>query len=102
MKKGYGVKQDYNKAKEYYELSAQQKNSSAFFYLGNLYYNGYGVKQDYNKAKEYFELSAQQNNSDAFIYLGKCIFLICIKIYLSQYFIYIYDKFYNIYILYYV
>ena len=33
MKNGYGVKQDYYKAKEYYELSAKQKNSDAFLFI---------------------------------------------------------------------
>ncbi|KAK8838101.1 hypothetical protein M9Y10_036053 [Tritrichomonas musculus] len=67
---GQGVKQDYNKAKEYYELSAQRNNSDAFINLGNLYANGYGVEQDYNKAIKYYELSAQRNNLDAFNNLG--------------------------------
>ncbi|KAK8836320.1 hypothetical protein M9Y10_039655 [Tritrichomonas musculus] len=71
---GYGVKQDYDKAKEYYELSAKQNNSDAFNNLGELYEKGYGVKQDYNKAKEYYELSAKQNNSDAFNNLGELYF----------------------------
>ncbi|KAK8840589.1 hypothetical protein M9Y10_030800 [Tritrichomonas musculus] len=66
----YEQKQDYNKAKEYYELSAQQNDSLALNILGLLYKNGFGVKQDYNKAKEYYELSAQQNNSDALNNLG--------------------------------
>ena len=70
----YDFKQDYIKAKEYYELSANQNNSNAFVNIGNLYYNGYGVKQDYNKAKEYFEISANQNNSYALNGLGALYF----------------------------
>lgn len=67
---GYGVKQDYVKAKEYYEKSADQNYSYSFYSLGLLYLNGYGVKQDYKKAKEYLEKSAEQNNSDALCSLG--------------------------------
>ena len=67
---GLGVKQDYNKARECYELSAKQNNSDALNSLGILYQNGYGVEQDYKKAREYYELSIKQNNSDALSNLG--------------------------------
>ena len=60
---GKGVEQNYNKAKEYFELSAKQNNSNALLYLGIIYAEGLGVEQNYNKAKEYYELSANQNNS---------------------------------------
>lgn len=57
-----GLEQDYQKAKEYYELSASLKNSSAFLHLGNLYFNGNGVDQNYEKAIECYESSAELNN----------------------------------------
>ena len=63
------MKQDYNKAKENYELLAKQNNSDALYKLGLLYEKGQGVEQDYNKALynlgNLYELSAQQNNSNA-------------------------------------
>ena len=68
--KGIGVEQSYLKAKEYFELSAQQNNPEALNQLGTLYENGNGVEQNYAKAKECFELSAQQNNSDGLNHLA--------------------------------
>ena len=35
------IEKDYNKAKEYYEKSAELGNSSALNYLGNSYENGF-------------------------------------------------------------
>jgi TPR repeat protein len=61
---------DYAKAKEYFELAAEQKNSDAQNSLGIMYKNALGVKQNYAKAKEYFELAAEQKNSDAQNSLG--------------------------------
>ena len=71
--KGLGVKQNYLKAKEYFELSAKQGNSDALFKLGYFYSEGLGVEPNYLKAKEYFELSAKQNHSDALFDLG-CLY----------------------------
>ncbi|WP_052122847.1 SEL1-like repeat protein [Gallibacterium anatis] len=67
---GKGVPQDYQKAKYYYELSANQGNSTAQVSLGMLYQSGLGVSQDYQKAKYYYELSANQGNSLAQWLLG--------------------------------
>ena len=46
------------KAKEFYELSAEQNNPDALYNLGVFYARGQGVEQNYLKAKQYFELSA--------------------------------------------
>ena len=51
---GRGVKQDYKKAIEWYEKSANQGNTKAQFNLGIMYANGQGVIQDKKRAKEYF------------------------------------------------
>lgn len=48
---GNGVKQDYQKAKEWYEKSAEQGNRGSQFRLGFLYLVGNGVKQNYQNAK---------------------------------------------------
>ena len=68
--KGLGVKQDYNKAREYYEKAAAQNVGLAFVNLGYTYEKGLGVKQDYNKACEYYEKAAAQNVGLAFVNLG--------------------------------
>ncbi|KAG2372909.1 hypothetical protein C9374_008840 [Naegleria lovaniensis] len=57
---GKGVPINYIKAKEYYELAAQQNYSSGVHNMGNMYYYGHGVAQDYMKAKECFELASQK------------------------------------------
>ena len=67
---GYGVIKDYNKAKEFYEMSAELNNSDALLFLGNLYFNGYGVKSNFSKALKFYEKSADQNNCYALTFLG--------------------------------
>ena len=52
--KGFGVKQDFLRAKEYYEMFAKHNNSDSLLKLGDLYFYGLGVPKDYNKAKEYY------------------------------------------------
>ena len=61
---------DYLKAKKYYKMSADMKNSDGQVNYGILYYYGKGVKQDFLEAKKYFELAADQNNISAYNYLG--------------------------------
>ncbi|KAK8872238.1 hypothetical protein M9Y10_008004 [Tritrichomonas musculus] len=62
---------DYIKAKEYFELSANLKNSDAYNYLGLFYENGYGVNKDYLKAKDYYTLAAQLKHPEAYYNLGR-------------------------------
>ena len=62
--KGYGVVQDYSKAKKYYELASEQNNQLANLFLGNLYYNGFGVNQDYLEAKIYYSFALQTDNCE--------------------------------------
>jgi hypothetical protein len=52
--KGDGVKQDYDKAVDYYRLSAEQENPDGLFGLGDCYYFGYGLEKDDQKAAEYY------------------------------------------------
>jgi hypothetical protein len=92
--KGYGVSQDYKKAKEWFKKSANQGNAKAQNYLGLIYQNQLGLEindtgnikdeslltdtitqfrlEDINIsnehigiAKEYFEKSVSQNNAEA-------------------------------------
>ena len=51
---GYGVKQDYLKAKEWWEKAAAQGYLDAQFNLGVMYDNGFGVKQDKKVAKKWY------------------------------------------------
>ena len=53
-----GGRQDYSKAKEWFEKAAEHGNEYAMFQIGFLYEAGNGVEQSYNKAKEWYEKSA--------------------------------------------
>src|SRR4029077_7557720 len=59
---GYGVAQDYGKAREWYEKAAAKDDELAMYSLGVLYGNGYGVAQDYGKAREWFENAAAKDD----------------------------------------
>ena len=54
---GFGLKQDYTEAMNWYQKAAEQGLAYAQYNLGNMYYNGQGVRQNYTKAKEYFGLA---------------------------------------------
>ena len=57
---GLGTEQDYHKAAEWFELSAEKKYKYAQYSLGALYYRGQGVEQDLGKAFELYLKSAKQ------------------------------------------
>lgn len=67
---GWGVPQDYAKARAWYEQAAAQGNARAQNNLGMLYSAGKGVSQDYAKAAQWYEQAATQGNVDAQINLG--------------------------------
>ena len=58
---GKGVRQDYVKARQWYEKAANQGDAYAQGLLGFMYYGGEGVRQDYAKALEWFKKSANQD-----------------------------------------
>ena len=51
---GEGVRQDYTKARQWYEKAANQGKASAQYNLGVMYYEGEGVRQNIATAKEFF------------------------------------------------
>lgn len=57
---GLGTEQDYQKAAEWFELSAEKKYKYAQYSLGALYHRGQGVDQDLGKAFELYLKSAIQ------------------------------------------
>lgn len=61
---------DYAKALQYYELSAKQKDLSAYFSLGEMYRKGLGVEQDMTQAITYYKYAASQNYGPAQYMLG--------------------------------
>jgi TPR repeat protein len=64
------VRQDYEKAREYYEKSVQENNSNAIYNLGELYRNGFGVERDTCRALKYYEKSNLLGNNVAKNRLG--------------------------------
>jgi len=67
---GFGVAQDYVKAREWYQKAADKGDASAMFNLGLLYDNGQGVAQDYAKAREWYEKAADKGEATAMRNLG--------------------------------
>ena len=63
-------RQDWERARTYFEIDAQQEFDKAQNYLGDMYYHGKGVARDYAKAKEWFEKSAANGNNNAHTWLG--------------------------------
>jgi TPR repeat protein len=69
---GFGVTQDYAKARELYEKASSWpgENDSAMNNLGALYQAGSGVAQDYAKAREWYVKAAEKGNAYAMNSLG--------------------------------
>jgi TPR repeat protein len=67
---GYGVAQDYAKAREWYKKAADKDNATAMTNLGWLYENGRGVAQDYAKAHEWYKKAADKDDATAMTNLG--------------------------------
>ena len=57
---GLGTEQDYEKAFEWFEISAKQKNKFAQFSLANLYYYGNGVEKDLSQAFLWYQRASSQ------------------------------------------
>lgn len=67
---GKGVRQDYQKAVEWYTKAANQGDAIAQFNLGLMYSEGQGVRQDYQKAFEWYTKAANQGFAIAQYNLG--------------------------------
>jgi TPR repeat protein len=70
--KGNGVKEDDDKAFEWYFKSAERGFAKAQYQVGKSYKNGEGVEEDRVKAFQYFTKAAKQGNGEAQLALGKC------------------------------
>lgn len=58
-------KQDFSKARKYFEKACGLNNGSGCGALGGLYYNGDGVKRDSKKADQYFSKACKLGNQKA-------------------------------------
>ena len=69
--RGYGMAQDYAKAREWSEKAAEKGHWGGMLNLGLWYYDGRGVAKDYAKAREWFQKAADRSNDEvAMLYLG--------------------------------
>jgi TPR repeat protein len=67
---GMGVKQDYQKAREFYELAATQNYSAALNNLGYMYEHGEGVEEDYTRARQFYEQAILLNDETSMVHLA--------------------------------
>ena len=67
---GRGTKQNYAKARQWYEKAAKQGDINAQVSLGQMYKDGKGGKQDYSKARQWWEKAAQKGSAYAQKRLG--------------------------------
>ncbi|KAK8878478.1 hypothetical protein M9Y10_005253 [Tritrichomonas musculus] len=61
---------DYNKAMEYYQLSAEYGSSYGIDGIGNLYFNGWGVEKNYAEAQKHYKMAAEKNNPKSLYMMG--------------------------------
>ena len=66
----YFKRQEWERARTYFEIDAQKGSAKAQSYLGSLYYKGRGGARDYAKAKEWFEKAAENGSANAQTWLG--------------------------------
>jgi TPR repeat protein len=62
---GDGVKKSIPQAIEYFQLSADNENSTAMYNIGNVYYHGLGVTKDEEKGIKYLRLAALREQPKA-------------------------------------
>ena len=69
---GNGVDQDYDKALEFYRLSAEAEKPDfkGMRYAGLMYQDGIGVEQDYVEAASCFQVAAEAGDVSAAYFLG--------------------------------
>ena len=66
----YGLPQDYEKAFELYHRAGELGYASAYYNIGNAYYNGRGVERNEKKAEHYYEQAAIRGDEMARYNLG--------------------------------
>ena len=63
--KGLIVKQDYNRAREYYMMAAYHDDPLGLYKMGYYYEFGYGIYKSLDEAMQYYEKAAALNQPDA-------------------------------------
>jgi TPR repeat protein len=67
---GWGVEQDFDVAREWYEKAAAGGSPRAYFNLARMYALGMGVEKDCDKAVEYWRKPAEQGDPIAQVNIG--------------------------------
>ncbi len=68
--RGVGVRQDYAKAREWYERAMQNGDDFALARMGLLYELGLGVEKDYATAREYYSRALRAENALGYAQMG--------------------------------
>lgn len=68
---GKSIEQNFSKAEEFFNYSADLNNPCAFYYLGMIYSEGKGVDKNYKKAMAYFEEASKYDHADSIFELGR-------------------------------
>jgi TPR repeat protein len=69
-----GVQRNYNRARDYYNLAANQGSATAMAQLGQMYVDGLGVDQNNDTALEYFKKASKKGNAAATYGMGYMYF----------------------------
>ena len=69
-----GLSKSYQRAKELYEVAAEQGEPNARFALGIMYETGKGVDQSIERANEYYETAARQGHGQAMFNIGNAYY----------------------------
>lgn len=67
---GYGVKKDYDKARQYYSLGVLEDDQNCLNQLGVIYARGLGVKKDIHAALDYYKQAAEGGDALAAANVG--------------------------------
>ena len=69
---GNAVKQNYQRAYDFFKKAMGQGSADAQYAIGNMYYEGLHVRQNYNEAARRYRKAAEKGISDAKAMLGLC------------------------------
>ena len=71
---GIGGSQNYEKAANYFRMSAERGFAEAQYMLGRCYYEGNGVEEDNDQAVAWLEKATKQEHARAYKLLGDCYY----------------------------
>ena len=67
-----GIRKDFAKAKQMYELSMKYQNPMGYYHMGDMYETGNGVKKDEKEAARLYRIGAELGFDAAQCSLGNC------------------------------